>query len=55
MDGHMIYGPFDSNGDLWQATDVDVCNGRLINGQYSYVMTTFFPYTIGCWGPGSGT
>ena len=51
-DGHLIYGPYQKNGMLWQPCDVDVCNGRIINGQYAYVMTTFHPYTIGCWGPG---
>lgn len=54
-DGHLIYGPYNSNGLLWKPCDVDLCNGRIINGQYAYVMTTFFPYTIGCWGPSEMT
>jgi hypothetical protein len=52
-DGHIIYGPYRIDGSLWEACDVDVCNGRFINGYYSYVMTTFHPYTVGCWGPGN--
>ena len=52
-DGNIIYGPFDANGNPWSTSDVDVCNGLFINGQYSYVATTFFPYFLGCWGPGT--
>ena len=52
-DGHIIYGPYRIDGSLWEPCDVDVCNGRFINGYYSYVMTTFHPYTVGCWGPGN--
>jgi len=51
-DGRYIYGPYNDQGNLWQPCDVDICNGRMINGQYAYVTTTFFPYTVGCWGPG---
>ena len=31
-DGHLIYGPYNNEGDLWRPCDVDVCNGRIING-----------------------
>lgn len=54
-DGHKIYGPYDDDGENWQPGDVDVCNGRFINGEYAYVTTRFYPYTIGCWGPGPVT
>lgn len=53
LDGHLIYGPYKDGSSTWGGCDVDVCNGRQINGAYSYVMSTFHPYTIGCWGPGS--
>lgn len=52
-DGHKIYGPYDANGDLWDACDVDVCNGMTINGEYAYVLTSFFPYTVGCFSTGN--
>lgn len=52
-DGHKIYGPFDDNGDTWDPCDVDICNGLIIDGEYAYVMTTFFPYTVGCLGDGN--
>jgi len=43
----------DTDGTLWDECDVDVCNGVTIDGEYSYVSTVFFPYTVGCWGPGN--
>lgn len=52
-DGHKIYGPYDASGALWQPCDVDICNGKTINGEYAYVTTTFFPYTVGCFGIGN--
>eukprot|EP00347_Sterkiella_histriomuscorum_P020863 403336175 len=52
-DGHMIVGPYNSNGVLWQPCQLDVCNGVTINGNYVYAVTMFHPYTIGCWGPGN--
>jgi hypothetical protein len=51
-DGRIMYNPYKINGDVWNTCDVDMCNGRQMNGFYGYVMTEFFPYTIGCWGPG---
>lgn len=50
-DGHKILGPYKSNGALWQPCEVDICNGVKIGDSYYYVMTSFYPYTIGCWGP----
>lgn len=54
-DGHMILGPYKDDGTLWQPCEVDVCNGVTIDGSYHYVLTRFFPYSIGCWGPASKT
>lgn len=55
-DGHVIYGPYKDNGNLWEPCDVDVCNGRKFDTtHYGYVATMFFPYVVGCWGPGSAT
>eukprot|EP00347_Sterkiella_histriomuscorum_P007900 403347132 len=53
-DGHIIYGPFKNDGTLWQPCEVDICNGIVIGGvSYAYVSTMFYPYTVGCWGPGN--
>ena len=52
-DGRTIYGPYRQDGELWQPCDVDVCNGRIIKGEYAYVATSFYPYFVGCWGPGT--
>jgi len=52
-DGHIIYGPYDSNGKTWDDCDVDVCNGLTVDGSYAYVTTGFHPYIVGCWGPGN--
>ena len=52
-DGHVIYGPYNSDGELWGCDDHDVCNGFwLEDGAYGYASTTTFPYVVGCWGPG---
>jgi hypothetical protein len=52
-DGHVIYGPYNADGDLWSCEDVDMCNGfTLTDGSYGYASTTFFPYIVGYWGPG---
>ena len=58
-DGHIIMGPYNENGELWDCTtdDIDVCNGRFfdeVDGSYRYVTTETFPYTVGCWGPADG-
>lgn len=50
-DGRLIYGPYNEDGNLFQPCDLDLCNGCLINGFYSYVATAFYPYIVGCWGP----
>ena len=49
-DGRPIYSPYFSDGKKY--CDVDVCNGRVINGEYAYVATDYFPYIMGCFGPG---
>ena len=28
FDGHIIYGPYNSNGELWSCNDHDICNGH---------------------------
>ena len=54
LDGHVIVGPYNEDGELYACDDVDVCNGTyLTNNAYAYVMTQKFPYIIGCWGRGS--
>ncbi len=52
-DGRVIYGPFRPDGLLWQPCDVDICNGRREGNTYYYVSSMFFPYFVGCWGPGN--
>ncbi len=52
-DGRVIYGPYKANGQLWQPCDVDICNGRREGNTYYYVSSMFFPYFVGCWGPGN--
>lgn len=51
-DGHVIFGPYNSDGEVWTCDDVDMCNGFFLSdGSYGYASTTFFPYMVGCWGP----
>jgi hypothetical protein len=52
-DGHIIWGPYNSNGEEWDSCDVDLCNGAVIDGTYGYASTSFHPYFVGCWGPGN--
>ena len=53
-DGRIIYSPFKPDGTgIWQPCEVDVCNGVKFGDYYAYVTTFFFPYVVGCWGPGS--
>lgn len=52
-DGRPIYSPYYSNGRTYSDCDVDICNGKEINGHYAYVSTLFHPYVMGCYGPGS--
>ena len=55
LDGRIIYGPYKNSTTLWNGCDVDSCNGATVNGSYSYALTTFHPYTVGCWGPSTKT
>ena len=51
IDGNRLLGPYNSDGELWTADELDKCNGLLLDdGSYAYVSTTFAPYTVGCWG-----
>jgi len=51
-DGHVIKGPYNSDGELWACDEHDICNGAFLSdGSYAYVTTDTFPYTVGCWGP----
>lgn len=52
-DGRPIYTPLYDNGKEYADCDVDICNGIMIGGHYSYVSTLFHPYIMGCFGPGS--
>ena len=53
-DGHVIYGPYDSSGDLFDCNDLDICGGYTFSdGDYGYIYHTTYPYIINCWGPGS--
>merc|ERR1711908_243091 len=52
-DGHVIYGPYNADGEIWGCDDHDVCNGFFTaTGEYAYASTSTFPYIVGCWGPG---
>lgn len=56
LDGHIIYGPYNADGELWSCDDLDACNGFYHgDGSYAYASTTFWPYLVGCWGPGPAT
>ena len=55
LDGHAIYGPYNSDHELWTCEDHDVCNGHWfseMDDTYAYITTSTHPYMIGCWGPG---
>ena len=54
-DGHLILGPYNpETGELWSCDEHDICNGVFLSdGSYAYVATGTYPYTVGCWGPGS--
>ncbi len=53
-DGHVIYGPYLSNGNTL-SSGFDICNGMFYDsiGNYAYFATTKFPYITGCFGPGN--
>lgn len=51
-DGHVIYGPYNEFGEVWQCDDLDFCNGFFLpDATYGYASTAYWPYTVGCWGP----
>ncbi len=50
-DGHIIWGPYDSSGSLFDPCDLDYCNGGTIDGVYGYAATTYHPYLPSCFGP----
>jgi hypothetical protein len=51
-DGHPFFGPYDSDGNVWNCSALDMCNGITeTNGSYAYYATSTSPYTPGCWGP----
>merc|ERR1719409_2679800 len=47
-----MYSPMFNDGEEYDPCDVDVCNGMMVGGHYSYVSTMFHPYYMGCYGPG---
>jgi hypothetical protein len=53
-DGHVIYGPYTSSGQLI-TSGVDICNGMFYDsiGNYAYFATNKYPYITGCFGPGN--
>ena len=51
-DGNVLYGPYNSDGTLWDNNSIDKCNGVYMDdNSYGYVSMQRPPYTIGCWGP----
>ena len=53
LDGFPIYGPYDANGDLQHgsshnASKLDECNGKTMNGQYAYYFTPDYPFSPKC-------
>jgi len=52
-DGHVLYGPYDDEGALWEPAEVDACNGAWSTDKqdYFYVSTRWHPYVVGCLGP----
>lgn len=51
-DGHLIIGPYDASGNLFDCSGLDACSGTwLDDGSYVYVLTEYFPYTLNCFGP----
>jgi hypothetical protein len=53
-DGHVIYGPYWSTGNLI-TSGIDICNGMFYDtiGNYAYFSTIKYPYITGCFGPGN--
>lgn len=52
-DGHIIWGPKNAEGQEWNDCELDICNGLFVDGFYGYAATNYFPYTVGCYGPGN--
>ena len=50
-DGHIIWGPYDSDGNAFDACDLDYCSGATIDGVYGYASTQYHPYLPACYGP----
>ena len=51
-DGHIIIGPYDSAGNVFDCSKLDSCGGTwLSDGSYAYVMQKYFPYHLNCFGP----
>ena len=55
-DGHVMYGPYLSNGEEAVEAGLDVCNGAVglaeCDDSYAYFGTRTFPYLSGCFGAG---
>ena len=56
-DGHVMYGPYLSNGEEAGQAGLDVCNGAVgladCDDSYAYFATKTFPYLAGCFGSGN--
>lgn len=53
-DGHPVFGPYTSEGEERNCGSLDLCNGITeTNGSYAYYLTTNFPYSVACFGPGT--
>ena len=49
-DGHLVYGPYNSNGEDWQCHEHDACNGFFMpDGSYAYASTK--NGVVKCWLP----
>ena len=48
MDGHAIYGPYDSSKAQVRSADLDQCNGKMDNGEYKYFFTAEPPFVPTC-------
>ena len=48
MDGHAIYGPYDSSKAQVRSADLDQCNGKMDNGEYKYFFTAEPPFVPAC-------
>jgi len=48
IDGFPIYGQTDELGSTITSADLDVCNGRYVNGRYQYHVIDHYPHVLGC-------